>query len=383
LRIVILGTRGFPNVQGGVEKHCECLSVNLVKQGCDVIVITRKPYIDKKISKFKGVKLIPIPTVRQKALEAFLHTLIGVFAALRYKPDILHIQAIGPALFTPLAKLLGMKVVLTSHGSNYKHLKWGKFAKLVLKLGEFLGVRFADEVITVSTYIAGEIKNKYNRDTITIPNGVIVKECSKKTSEIANYGLIKGKYIIAVGRFVPEKGLDVLIDAFNILHLDGWKLLIAGQADHEDKYSLKLAKLAEKNDNILLPGFIPGEKLHELYSHAGLFVLPSYYEGLSISLLEAMSYGLPCIASDIRGNRNVELSDDRFFEAGNFKELAMKIEKLVHEGSNVDQKTKQIDIIAEKYDWENIAGRTLAVYQKVLLLDYASSSLSIQMKARK
>jgi glycosyltransferase involved in cell wall biosynthesis len=383
LRIVILGTRGFPNVQGGVEKHCECLSVNLVKQGCDVIVFTRKPYIDKKISKFKGVKLIPIPTVRQKALEAFLHTLTGVFATLRYKPDILHIQAIGPALFTPLAKLLGMKVVLTSHGSNYKHLKWGKFAKLVLKLGEFLGVRFADEVITVSTYIAGEIKNKYNRNTITIPNGVIVKECSKNTSEIANYGLIKGKYIIAVGRFVPEKGLDVLIDAFNILHLDGWKLLIAGRADHEDKYSLKLAKLAAKNDNILLPGFIPGEKLHELYSHAGLFVLPSYYEGLSISLLEAMSYGLPCIASDIRGNRNVELSDDRFFEVGNFKELAMKIEKLVHEGSNVDQKTKQIDIIAEKYNWENIAGRTLAVYQKVLLLDYASGSLSVQMKARK
>lgn len=372
MRVVILGTRGFPNVQGGVEKHCECLSANLVKHGCDVIVITRKPYVDKEISEFKGVKLIPIPTIRQKALEAFLHTLIGVFVALRYRPDILHIQAIGPALFIPLAKLLGMKVVLTSHGSNYKHLKWGKFAKLVLKLGEFLGVRFAEEVITVSTYISDEIKNRYNRDTITIPNGVIVKECSKNTSEIANYGLIKGKYILAVGRFVPEKGFDVLIDAFNLLRLDGYKLVIAGRADHEDKYSLDLKERARENSNIILTGFLSDQLLGELYSHAGLYVLPSYYEGLPISLLEAMGYQLSCIASDIQGNRSVELSEDRFFEPGNAADLAEKIVEYANRTLTPEERQKQIDIIADKYDWGKIALRTLQVYRMVI--GYGTSS---------
>jgi glycosyltransferase involved in cell wall biosynthesis len=366
LRVVILGTRGFPNVQGGVEKHCECLAVNLVKNGCDVTVITRKPYVDKEIREFKGVKLIPIPTIRQKALEAFLHTLIGVFVALRYKPDILHIQAIGPALFTPLARLLGMKVILTSHGSNYKHLKWGKFAKLVLKLGEFLGVRFAEEVITVSTCIADEIKQKYNRETIAIPNGVIVKKCSKNTSEIANYDLIKGKYILAVGRFVPEKGFDVLIDAFNILQLDGWKLVIVGRADHEDKYNFDLIERARKNRNIILTGFLTEYQLHELYNYAGLFVLPSYYEGLSIVLLEAMSHGLSCIASDIQANRNVELGQDRFFKTGNIPDLAFKIEKYINNNLTTDERIKQINMIAEKYDWDKIACRTLEVYKRVI-----------------
>jgi len=150
LKILFLGTRGFPNVQGGVEKHCEELTVNLVKEGCDVTVLTRKPYVDPTISNFKGVKLIPLPAVKSKFLEAFLHTFIGVFVAVWYKPDILHIQGIGPALFTPLVKFLGMKVVVTSHGSNYEHLKWGKFAKAILRIGEKVGVCLSDKTISVS-----------------------------------------------------------------------------------------------------------------------------------------------------------------------------------------------------------------------------------------
>ena len=367
MRVVILGTRGFPNVQGGVEKHCEFLSTHLAKQGCDVIVITRRPYVDETITEFMGVRLVAAPTIRHKALEACLHTLIGVFTALRYRPDILHIQAIGPGLFVPLAKLLGMKVILTSHGSNYRHLKWGRFAKLVFRLGEFLGVRFSDQVIAVSNVIANEIRNTYNRDPIMIPNGVIVRECSKNADEILRYGLLKGKYILAVGRFVPDKGFEVLIEAFKRLKLDGWKLVIAGNADHEDKYSLELTKLAEQNESIILPGYMSSESLHELYSHAGLYVLPSYYEGLCISLLEAMSYGLPCLATDIEGNRIIELSHDRLFQPGNSQELARKMDQLLREEAKSQQKRKQIKAMVKNYNWENIASRTLAVYHEALL----------------
>jgi len=173
LRVVILGTRGFPNVQGGVEKHCEFLSTHLAKQGCDVIVITRRPYVDETITEFMGVRLVAAPTIRHKALEAFLHTMIGVFTALRYRPDILHIQAIGPGLFVPLAKLLGMKVVLTSHGSNYRHLKWGRFAKLVFRLGEFasertLGLRCSKAAKHIKREIAGKMKIEGKRMRVAI-----------------------------------------------------------------------------------------------------------------------------------------------------------------------------------------------------------------------
>ena len=372
MRVVILGTRGFPNIQGGVERHCECLSTNLVKHGCDVIVMTRKPYVNDGIPEFKGVKLVPIPTIRNKSMEASLHTLLGIFCALLYKPDILHIQAIGSALFIPLAKLLGMKVVLTSHGSNYKHLKWGKFAQIVLKLSEYLGVRFADRIIAVSSCIADEIKRRYNKDSTTIENGVIVRKRAENGREVDNYGLIKGKYVLSVGRVVRDKGFDILIDAFNTSQIDGWKLVIVGQADHEDEYSLDIKKRARENGNVILTGFLNEKRLGELYSYAGLFVLPSYYEGLPISLLEAMSYELPCIASDIPGNRNVELSEDRYFEAGNSRELAEKMRQYINRKLTPEEGRKQLDIIAERYDWNKIAVKTLKVYRKTLDWDQLS-----------
>ena len=378
VKVVFVGTRGFPNVQGGVEKHCENLTINLVNIGCDVTVFTRKPYVDTSIKNFKGVNLVAIPALKHKSLEAFLHTFIGIFIAFFFKPDILHIQAIGPAMFTPLARILGMKVVITSHGSNYKHLKWGKFAKFVLRVGELLGVLFANKIIAISENIADEIREKYNRDVAIIPNGVIIPRILESNETLEKYGLEKGKYILAVGRFVPEKGFHDLIEAFkqipnsdfqskiqnpkSKISIDHWKLVIIGRADHEDKYSLGLKEKTRENSNIVLTGFLTGQPLQELYSHAGLFVLPSYYEGLPIVLLEAMSYGLSCIASDIPSNRNIELSEDRFFNAGDFKALTTKIKEFVNKPLTEEEKRRQINMIAERYDWEKIAEKTLDVY---------------------
>ena len=379
MRVIVLGTRGFPNVQGGVEVHCQNLYSQLVKLGCEIIVFTRKTYVDVSIKDHKGVKLVALPSIRHKSLEAFLHTFIGIFAALRYAPDILHIHGIGPSLYTPLARILGIKVVITSHGSNYKHLKWGKFAKIILRIGEFLGVFYANEVIVISKNIADEIKKKYNRDVTVIPNGVTIPKILHTENALRKYNLEKGKYLLAVGRFVPEKGFHDLIDAFNLFQLetrnskletrysqipiDTWKLVIVGRADHEDKYSLDLKENAGKNNNIILTGFLTGEPLQELYSHAGLFVLPSYYEGLPIVLLEAMSYGLSCIASDIPANRNVELSENRFFRLGDIIELNTKIHEFIDRPLNDEEKRRQINLIAERYDWEKIAEKTMEVYR--------------------
>jgi glycosyltransferase involved in cell wall biosynthesis len=367
MRIVILGTRGFPNIQGGVEKHCEGLAVSLVKLGCEVIVFTRKPYVKNNIKKIKGVKLVDLPAVRHKSLEAFLHTFIGVFAALRYNPDILHIQAIGPSLFTPLARLLGMKVVVTSHGPNYKHLKWGKFAKLVLRLGEFLGIVFANEVIAITKIIADELEEKYKRKATIIANGVIISPIATSKNALTIYNLEKRKYILTVGRFVPEKGFRDLIDGFNMLQSPNYRLVIVGDADHEDKYSLGLKEKARENSNIVLTGFISGEPLHQLYSHAGLFVLPSYYEGLPIVLLEALSYGLPVLVSDIPANKEVELPTERYFRCGDVDDLKEKMEVLLEKGLSEEERREIQRQIEEKYNWDRIAAQTIKVYRKALV----------------
>lgn len=366
MRIVVLGTRGLPNVMGGIETHCEMLYPNLVEKGCEIIILTRKPHVDISLTTFKGIKLIPLPCPKSKYLETIIHTFIGILVAKRFKPDLLHIHAIGPALFIPLARLLGMKVIMTNHGPDYEREKWGKVAKWILKLGERLGSIWANKIICISKPIANNIKARYNRDPVIIPNGVIIPTSVETEDILQQFGLEKGRYILSTGRLVPEKGFHHLIEAFNAISTNNWKLVIAGKTHVEDKYSIELKEKGSKNPNIIFTGFLTGKPLQELYTHAGLFVLPSSYEGLPLSLLEAMSYGLSCLASDIPGNRNVELDEDRYFKAGDVKGLAEKIEKYIKTPFTIEERRKQILYIDHHYNWNQIAQKTLEVYKSVI-----------------
>lgn len=371
MKIAVLGTRGFPNVQGGVEAHCENLYPRLAALGCEVAVFTRARYVDLSIQEFKGVKLIPLTCPRNKFLEALGHTFKGVFAAKKLRPDILHIHAAGPSLFTPLARILGMKVVITSHGPEHERKKWAGFPSYVLRLAEYLSCSWSNRIISVSESNAGRLSKKYHREVALLPNGVQIPEIADTDAALRQYGLEKGKYILSVGRFVPEKGLDTLVEAFALIGREqtplGWKLVIAGQADHEDKYSrelkLNVAQKVKEGIPIILTGFLAGLPLAELYSQAGLFVLPSYYEGLPIALLEAMSYGLSCVVSDIPANREVGLPQERYFKPGDVDALAMKLRQFSKLPLSPQEKQTQRSMVTGRYNWDTIAAKTLRVYQ--------------------
>ena len=329
-------------------------------------MFSRSPYVGGNGGIYEGVKLVALDCPRNKFLEAIVHTFMSVLKARMLNPDIVHIHAVGPSLFAPLARILGMKVVVTSHGPDYMRKKWNLPAKIFLRFCERMGMVFANEVITIAKNIADNIKNKYGRDSAIIPNGVNIPSLAETETSLKNFGIKKGKYALSVGRFVPEKGFDDLIDAFNRGGFTGWKLVIIGDADHEDKYSRGLKAKTGNNPDIVLTGFLKGEPLHEFYSHAGLFVLASYYEGLPIVLLEAMSYGLSCIASDIPANRNVNLEENRFFKTGDIKAISKKIEEYIHEPWNEAERQKQINMIINKYNWRKIAEETFKVYRKIV-----------------
>ena len=362
MRIVVIGTRGIPDIQGGVETHCQELYPRLVDAGCEVILIRRSCYItpENRQVAYRGIKLRDVYAPRKKSLEAIVHSFLGVVHAKRLKADILHIHAVGPALITPLARLLGLNVVVTHHGPDYDRQKWGKIAKTVLKTGEKWGVKYANELIVISTVIMNIIQEKYNRnDAWLIYNGVSPAIKVASTQYIESLRLEKGKYIFALGRFVPEKGFDLLIETYLLINDPEIKLVIAGDADHETAYSQQLKELAVQN-NVILTGFIMGNKLCELFTHAKLFVLPSFHEGLPIALLEAMSYGLNTLVSDIPANKEVGLSADSYFIAGNKDDLYIQLKRKIH--SAMDRVEYNID----QYDWDKIARQTADVYKNAL-----------------
>jgi glycosyltransferase involved in cell wall biosynthesis len=365
LKIFVTGTRGIPNILGGVETICQELYPCIVASGHDVYLCTRSSYIKEKIDAWRGVKLINCFAPRKKSLEAIFHTFISLLKARLYSPDVVHIHAIGPALLTPFARLMGLKVVVTSQGPDYDRQKWDKVAKFMLRLGEKMAGLYANEVIVVSPVIAEIMHKRCHRECNIIYNGVSLPELSSRTDFLTQMGVKKNRYLLAVARFVPEKGLHDLINAFKAIKCDS-KLVIAGDADHETKYSRSLWKMSDEDDRIIFTGFITGDRLNQVFSHAQLFVLPSYHEGLPLALLEAMSYGLPVLVSDIPANLEVDLPAERYFKCGDEADLATKMEALLKKGLPEIEKRDMRLQIAEKYNWLKIAEQTVEVYRKAL-----------------
>jgi glycosyltransferase involved in cell wall biosynthesis len=364
LKIFVTGTRGIPDIPGGVEKHCQKIYPLIASMGANVCVSNRRPYVLQTRSKWRHINLIDIYAPKNKSLEAIVHTFLSILTAKRHGADIIHIHAVGPGLMVPLAKLIGLKVVVTNHGPDYNRQKWNTIAKSFLRLGEYLSGKYADAVICISPLIEKTIQQRCRRDTFLIKNGVDIRYPSSHTDFLDKINVEPGAYILAVARFVPEKGLDLLIDAFQKLD-PCTKLVIAGDADHETEYSASIKRIIDHNTSIIRTGYITGEPLHQLYSHARLFVLPSYHEGLPIAMLEALSYGIQVLASDIPANCQVNLSSDNFFRCGNITSLYEKMRLLIQTPISEKEKSRYRSLVRKDYNWNDIAAQTLQVYNKI------------------
>lgn len=362
MKIVVTGTRGIPNVMGGVETHCEELFPRIARRGLDVTVIRRSNYVRDSLTEWNEVKLVDIDCPKKKSFEAIIHTFRAINKAKRLGADVLHIHAIGPALLVPYAKMLGMRVVFTHHGPDYDRDKWGTVAKMVLKLGERIGCMFADDVIVISDVIRNLIKEKYGRtrNVHLIYNGVSQPEICDYPEYFSELGIEKGKYILGMCRFVPEKNLHHLVEAFAKIRKENpssdIRLVLAGDTDFEDDYSRRLKAMAHEN-GVVLTGFIKGRRLHSLLTHCLCYCLPSSHEGLPIALLEAMSYGVKVIVSDIPANKEVGLPDSDYFPVGNVEALTEKLRAVM------EQPIKHVSYDMRKYNWEKIADQVADIYK--------------------
>jgi glycosyltransferase involved in cell wall biosynthesis len=365
--IVVMGLRGIPNVPGGVEVHASELYPRLSALGAKVTVLGRSPYRPSgspKSTSWKGVAVRWLWSPRVQGVEALVHTFFGVLYAAVRRPDVVHIHAVGPWLWLPLAKLFGLKVVVTHHGQDYLREKWNAPARAILRLGERLGIAFADEKIAISHGILDVVRSKYHSDASLIPNGVGDLVASNG-GLLEKYALTSQRYIIQVSRLVPEKRQLDLIAAFKAAKLPGWKLVFVGGAQGSQHYANLVHQQSAGDDSIVHTGFLPPTEVHELLAHAGIFVLPSSHEGLPISLLEAMKLGTPVLASDIPANRETGVDEASFFPVGDVEMLTSRIRALATLSPGARAAIgENLRKACARYDWDLIAGSTLKVLER-------------------
>jgi glycosyltransferase involved in cell wall biosynthesis len=371
--ICVTGLRGFPHVMGGIESHCEELLPRIKALWPDhrSVVLGRAPYLPATETEHRGVEIIGIPCPRQQHLEAIVSTFLAVLSARKRGADLVHIHAIGPGLLAPFAKLLGLKVIVTHHGTDYHRAKWGKVARTALRSGEWLALNFADRVIAVSPSLATQLKRQFpaRAQRISyIPNGTSdLPGDADPDLVLERIGVERGDYLLAVARLVPEKGLHDLIDALHASK-STTRLVIAGAADHESDYAREL--MARAGDRVIFAGVQSRATLKCLYEHCALFVMPSHHEGLPIAALEAASCGARMLLSDIPANLDIGLEPRNYFPVG---DVAALTERLDRDGAAFEIDS---DTIRARFSWDKAAEDTLAVYRSALAPGRAKSRAS-------
>ena len=370
LNIAMLGHKRIPSREGGVEVVVEELCARMVQLGHRVTCYNRRgshvagrEFDAAPMREYRGIRLRSVCTIDAKGLAAMSASFFASVRAAFGRYDVVHVHAEGPCAMLWLPKLFGKRCVATIHGLDHDRAKWGRFAKWYLRLGAKCAAKYADALIVLNEGDGRYFRETFHRDTVLIPNGVNRPEHLKPDLIRKQFGLNGGDYILFLGRLVPEKGLRTLIEAFRRVRTD-MKLIIAGGGSDSGDFVAELKALAAGDARIVFTGFVQGQLLQELYGNAYLYTLPSFLEGMPLSLLEAMSYGNCCLTSDIPECANLLAGHGATFRAGDADDLAEKMQQLIDDPALVAQyRAGAADSICEKYNWDDVVARTLALYR--------------------
>lgn len=367
MKVAMVGLRGIEEGLGGVEKAVREISVRLVKSGVDVTCFCR-PAFNKQLE-FEGVKLVNSSTIYSKHLETALYAAGSIVTASRGDFDVIHIHAMATSSLAWIPKWFSKKkVIVTIHGLDWQRAKWGFFARKILQLSEASAVAFSDATICVSLSLQIYFQMRYlNHHFAYIPNGC---DPAPSTTLPPPGGYESKKYILFMGRLVPEKGVHRLIEAYRGLKTE-MPLVIAGPEMHAAAYCAKLRKMAEGDARIRFVGSVTGDLKERMLAHAYVFVLPSEIEGLPVSLLEASCRGVcPVVSSipttiEVLGERG--LARGFTFDASSAPELRTVLETCLENPELVDELGKQArEFVINQYNWDTVARETKRIYERVM-----------------
>jgi glycosyltransferase involved in cell wall biosynthesis len=362
MRIAMIGQKGLPATYGGIERHVEEIARRLVAFGHEVDVFCRLHYTPAGAA-CHNIRLRRRPSVHTKHLDTPTHVAWTTLESMIRRYDIVQFHALGPSLFAWLPRLAGTRTVVTVHGLDWQREKWGRAASWLLRQCEGPAAHFPDRTIVVSKTLREHFQRHHRCDAIFIPNGTTLLP-SRPARKILQMGLTPGRYVLFVGRLVPEKGVHFLCEAFAKTDTDMKLALVGGASASEDYVNLIRGY---ESDRIRLFDYVYGEGLEELWSNAYLVVQPSTIEGLSLALLEALSYGRCVLLSDIPENMEVAEECAVPFRSRDVEDLRSRLEGLLRDPALVKSfESKAREHIRRHYSWDRVAKNTEAVYLELL-----------------
>jgi glycosyltransferase involved in cell wall biosynthesis len=302
MKIAMVGTRGLPAAYSGFETAVENLGSRLSARGHEVVVYCRPHMVQGRHRRYKGMKLVYVPTIRNKYLDTFVHSfLCTVHMGLFLRPDVAFYFIAGNSPFAELSRLLGVPSIINVDGLDSQRAKWPGLAKAYLRWAERNAPRLATRTITDSRAVQRLYREHHHAETVYIPYGSTLPG-SDSGEYLERFGLQKRDYVLFVGRLVPENNAHVLVEAFSGLDTD-MKLVVVGDAPYASDYQTALR--ACEDPRILFTGYLFGEGYRTLMRNAAIFVAPTEVGGTHPVIAEAMGAGNCVVVNDHEPNREV------------------------------------------------------------------------------
>jgi glycosyltransferase involved in cell wall biosynthesis len=357
----MIGQKGVPATYGGIERHVEELAVRLAAAGRPVRVYCR-PHYTPADAALPGVDLVRLPSLNTKHLDAITHVALSSAHSVFADADIVHFHALGPSSLAWVPRLAGKRVVVTVHGLDWRREKWGPFARAFLRSCEWTATRVPHATIVVSRTLRDHFAAQGARRVHWVPNGTPIPPPGPE-DPLAAWDVEPGRFVLFVGRIVPEKALHVLLRAHREA-VPEWPLVVAGEGHFTDDYVESCRRAA--GSAVRFAGSVYGDDLAALQQHAAVVVVPSTLEGLSIALLEAMSYGRAVLASDIPENAELVDGVGELFRTGDPADLGARLAALLASPDRrAEMGARARERIRSEYGWDRVVERTAAVYDSL------------------
>ncbi len=362
LKIAFIGARGVGGTYSGIETYYEEVGSRLAARGHEVTAYCRT-YFTPETDSYRGIRVRRLPSLRSKHLETLSHSVLSTLDALFRGYDIVQFHALGSAPLSILPRVLGKKTVVSVRGLDWQREKWGRLARWVLQAGEWASVRLPSATTVVSETLRDHYKDRHGRETEVIANAVI-PAAPRPVNKIAEFGLEKDQFLLFVGRISPEKGVHTLLAALEPLPRTK-KLVLAGGSSYSDSYIESVKEMAW--GDVLFLGKVDHETIQELLSNCYAFVLPSTIEGLSIALLEALSFGTCILTTSIPENLEVVGEAALVFPPEDVDTLQDRLKAILDSPELVQ---KHRNLTAKRADgwpnWDGVTDQTEALYRRLV-----------------
>ncbi|MDQ5826200.1 MAG: DUF1972 domain-containing protein [Chloroflexota bacterium] len=366
MKIAMLGTRGIPASYSGFETCVEQLGSRLVERGHEVTVYCRSHHIKYKGKTYKGMRLVKLPTIPNKYLDTLVHSFFSSLHALFQPYDICLYFIAGNSLVTWIPRLVGKRTIINVDGLDWKREKWPELARKYIRFAERMATVLPNAFLTDSTVVQRYYEDTYRVKPPYIAYGSDVQPLPPGDT-LSKYGLEPGKYILFVGRLVPENCAHHLVEAYCMLpDKQGMKCVIVGDAPYAEEYKQTLREGA--CEGVVFTGYVFGDGYRELSSSAYCFVETSGVGGTHPALLEAMGFGNCVVAHDTP--ENLETVGTAGFSYDGREGAASLCRVLAHllQNPHVVEERRAMSLahVRANYSWDKITERYLELFRQVL-----------------